>query len=632
MCGIAGFFDSSLSSGEADARLGAMLQSIYHRGPDGEGRLNDSSLGVHVGMRRLGIIDLAGGDQPIWNETRDVAVIFNGEIYNYREIRQHLQSRGHAFRTSSDTEVLVHLYEEHGDRMIEHLRGMYAFLIIDLKARRGLIARDPFGQKPLYYTTSRGRLAFGSELKALSHLPWVNWEKDPDAYLIYITWLSLPAPRTHFRHIRKLEPGAVLSIPFDHPDEAKLSQPWSYLDLHHQDDKTAITAEEAEKVLRESVRLHLRSDVPVGIFLSGGLDSKLVVALTAGELETPPQAFTAVFDSVESEENEAAATARLFKLPYHRIPIRSAGLGDQLMQVVTHLDEPIGDPAAFAVSQLAAAARERVKVVLSGEGSDELFGGYYGRYHGIRETIQTSNKIRKWSHFLPTPRRFPSGRGRTLWQRAKFSPQAEIAWMRREGLPAAQGGIGALHLPQQRRILEACEEFGSQLLSNNRHTGLLEQMLAWDIRWQLPESLLQKADKMTMRHSLELRAPFLDLEVARLASRVGHGQKLDSSNQVGKSILRQVTSRLDPTEDPARPKKGFPMPFADWFRTSLRAEIEETLFDPSSIAMERLDQRGLRSAWQTFQQAGADSDMGAFYALWCYELWDRAHCFHPTSH
>ncbi|RYD85914.1 MAG: asparagine synthase (glutamine-hydrolyzing) [Verrucomicrobiaceae bacterium] len=630
MCGIAGFFDSSLSSGEADARLGAMLQSIHHRGPDGEGRLHDTRLGVHVGMRRLGIIDLTGGDQPIWNETRDVAVIFNGEIYNYREIRQQLQGRGHTFRTSSDTEVLVHLYEEHGDRMIEHLRGMYAFLIIDLKARRGLIARDPFGQKPLYYTTSRDRLAFGSELKALSHLPWVDWEKDPDAYLIYLTWLSLPAPRTHFRHIRKLEPGAILSIPLDQPDQAKLSQPWSYLDLH-QSDATTITAEEAEDVLRESVRLHLRSDVPVGIFLSGGLDSKLVSALTAAELETPPQAFTAVFDGVGSEENEAAATARLFHLPHHRIRIRSAGLGDQLAQVVKYLDEPIGDPAAFAVSQLAAAARERVKVVLSGEGSDELFGGYHGRYQGMHETIRTSDKFRKWGRFLPTPRRIPSGRARTLWQRAKFSPQAEIAWMRREGLPGAQGGSSALHPSQQKRILEACEEFGSQLLSNKHEMALLEQLLAWDIRWQLPESLLQKADKMTMRHSLELRAPFLDLEVARLASRVRHEQKLDSANQVGKSILRQVMARLDPTEDPARPKKGFPMPFADWFRTSLRAEIEETLFDPSSAAMERLDKRGLRSAWQTFQQGGPDSDMGAFYALWCYELWNRFTPSHSTS-
>ena len=630
MCGIAGFFDSSLSAGEAEGRLGAMLQSIHHRGPDGEGRLNDGSLGIHVGMRRLGIIDLAGGDQPIWNETRDVAVLFNGEIYNYREIRQQLQSRGHAFRTSSDTEVLVHLYEEHGDRMIEHLRGMYAFLIIDLKARRALIARDPFGQKPLYYTTSRGRLAFGSELKALSHLPWVDWEEDPDAYLIYLTWLSLPAPRTHFRHIRKLEPGATLSIPLDHPDEAKVSQPWSYLDLH-QGDATAITAADAEEVLRESVRLHLRSDVPVGIFLSGGLDSKLVAALTAAELETPPQAFTAVFDGVGSEESEAAATARLFNLPHHRIPIRSAGLGDQLMQVVKHLDEPVGDPAAFAVSQLAAAARERVKVVLSGEGSDELFGGYYGRYQGIHETIQTSDKIRKWGRLLPTPRRMPSGRARTLWQRAKFSPQAELAWMRREGLPGAQGGISALHLSQQKRILEFCEEFSGHLLPNHRKMAPLEQMLAWDIRWQLPESLLQKADKMTMRHSLELRAPFLDLEVARLASRVRHGQKLDSSNQVGKSILRQVTARLDPTEDPARPKKGFPMPFAEWFRTSLRSEIEETLFDSSSVAMERLNKQGLRSAWQIFQQGGPDSDMGAFYALWCYELWNRTNCFRPTS-
>jgi len=620
MCGIAGFFDRSMDPREADARLRNMLDSIRHRGPDGEGRLVRPALGIHTGMRRLSIIDLEGGDQPIWNENRDIAVLFNGEIYNYRELRTGLESCGHSFRTSSDTEVLVHLYEEHGEQMVRFLRGMFAFLIIDLPNHRAIIARDPFGQKPLYHTSDGSRFAFASELKSLRHLPWVEWEEDPDAYLMFLTWLSLPAPWTHFRKIRKLEPGACLSIDLNHPGSPSCGPGWSYLDLGNEPDISP-TDEEVESVLRESVRLHLRSDVPVGVFLSGGLDSKLIATLASQELESPVQTFTAVFDGVESEETEAEATAGKLRLPNHKVPILSDHLGERLQEVMWHLDEPVGDPAAFAVSQLAAAARKRVKVVLSGEGADELFGGYFGRYHGMLSTIERSSWIKPLGPWLPKSRTLPEGRISSLGQRAKFSVGAEIAWMRREGLPCVSGGGNAFTPAQQRRILELCEELGYLLLPRHSSSPLLDRCLAWDIRWQLPESLLQKADKMTMAHSLELRAPFLDIEVARIASRVGRGMKLDTVNGVGKSILRKVAARMDPSENPARPKKGFPMPFADWFRGPLRGEVEDCIFHPNSMAMERCQRPALKAAWKCFQSGSDDSHMWPFYSLWVYELW-----------
>ncbi len=285
MCGIAGIVDRSES--DLAGALGRMLARIAHRGPDGEGTHISKPDGLAIGMRRLSIIDLKGGAQPIWNEDGTIAVVFNGEIYNYVELRTELEGKGHRFCTHSDTEVLLHLYEEMGADMSERLRGMFAFCILDQARRRLLLARDHFGQKPLYWTKRDGRFAFGSELKCLLALPWVNRELRPEAFLEYAAWLSLPpvapAGQTHFAEIRKLQPGQWLQVELDAPGNTAGVREWRY-DLSKKPDLTDPddAADALDAVLKDSVRVHLRADVPVGVLLSSGLDSRDGVRLRAG--------------------------------------------------------------------------------------------------------------------------------------------------------------------------------------------------------------------------------------------------------------------------------------------------------------------------------------------------------------
>ena len=375
MCGIAGLIDPSSSEADVRAHLRRMLDLIVHRGPDGSGMHVEE--GLAIGMRRLSIIDIAGGQQPIWNEDKTVGVVFNGEIYNYVELRRELIASGHEFHTQTDTEVLVHLYEQHGDAMLGRLRGMFAFALLDTRQNRVLLARDRFGQKPLYYAQEGARLAFASELKCLLTLPWVNRERDAEAFLDYISWFSLPAPRTHFRGIRKLTAGGFMTFKvrgLTNPDVRKF---WSY-ELDEPPDLTALepAVEALDDALRESVKLHLRADVPVGVLLSSGLDSRTVAAYAQELQEGKMQTFTVGFGGPDSETQGAAETAREIRSQHHTLELTS---DDDFLQsldrIAWHLDEPVGDPAAFAVLKVCELARGHVKVLLSGEGSDEVFAG-----------------------------------------------------------------------------------------------------------------------------------------------------------------------------------------------------------------------------------------------------------------
>ncbi|RYD74147.1 MAG: asparagine synthase (glutamine-hydrolyzing), partial [Verrucomicrobiaceae bacterium] len=320
MCGIAGFLDPTCPSGEARARLSLMLNRVAHRGPDGEG--THCADGIAIGMRRLSIIDLEGGSQPIWNEDQTIGVIFNGELYNYVELTQELRGKGHHFRTHTDTEVLVHLYEQCGEAMLSRLRGMFAFAILDMRQRRLFLARDHFGQKPLYYSAAAGRFAFASELKCLLTLPWVDDSRDPDAFLDFATWMSLPAPRTHFRSIRKLPAGHFLSLPLTAESLPTPTCYWRY-DLTTPPDLLSADAagEEVDCIVRDSVRVHLRADVPVGVLLSGGLDSRMVSAYAQELQEGRMQTFTVGFGEADSELPEAEKTAREIGSQHHTLEL-----------------------------------------------------------------------------------------------------------------------------------------------------------------------------------------------------------------------------------------------------------------------------------------------------------------------
>ncbi len=595
-----------------------MLGAIVHRGPDGVGTFYDA--GLAMGMRRLSIIDIEGGSQPVWNEDGSVGVVFNGEIYNYVELRAELRAGGHTFRTESDTEVLVHLYEESGTAMFARLRGMFALAIYDKKRRSLLLARDHFGQKPLYYSAEGGRFAFGSELKCLLALPWVRREWAGEAFLDYVSWLSLPAPRTHFQHIHKLQAGHYLYVSLDEGNPPEPHRYWRY-ELSSAPDlcdlETATV--ELDRVLKDSVAVHLRADVPVGVLLSSGLDSRVVVAyaqeLQRGAVET----FTVGFGDEDSELSGAAETAREIGSRHHSIELTARDFSESMGRIAWHLDEPVGDPACFAVLRVCELARGHVKVLLSGEGSDELFGGYEARYAGMLETMERTARLRHWAGLLPGASTHASAsRVQRLLARAHSSVAGEVLALRMEGLPGDVRAPRVLTRVQLRRLLERAEVLGASTFRAQR--DVLSGLLAFDLDWQLAESLLQKADKMSMGASIELRTPILDREVAAVAARIPSALKLPPGGP-GKFVLRKMLAKKL-NESLGRPKKGFPVPLNAWFSGPLREQVEAELFARDSAVCAQLDRARLRSAWEDLL-AGRWDGGRTIFSLWLYETWRR---------
>ena len=614
MCGIAGIIDPTVSN--LGSGIQRMLDCMIHRGPDGEGKYVEADLCFALGMRRLSIIDLKSGGQPIWNEDRTICVIFNGEIYNYVELTNELRNKGHQFRTSSDTEVLVHLYEELGKQMVTRLRGMFAFCIFDYRARALFIVRDHFGQKPLYYVCSATRFAFASELKALLSIPWVSSELDNDAFFDYISWLSLPPPRSHFRHIRKLPAGSSLWVALDAPT-AEPHCYWRY-DLSQDADLMEIDAAVAEldRALNESVARHLRADVPVGVLLSSGLDSRTILSYIQTLRCSTTQTFSVGFGDADSELIGAAKTARELGAQHHEFVLTARDLAENLDRVVKLLDEPIGDPACFAVLRLCEFARNHVKVLLSGEGSDEIFAGYEDRYRGMLATMERTRVFRRFARFVPSARAHASAvRWERFFARVQSSEASEAIILRVEGLPGDVRSPRGLTSSQLEALLLHSSSIADAVFRPQRDS--LSSLLALDIDWQLAESLLQKADKMSMGASIELRTPILDIEVAKVAGRIPSSLKLPQDGP-GKYVLRKLLSRKlnDPME---RPKKGFPVPVGEWLIGPLREQIEDELFAAGSFITAHLDRTLLRAAWDDFI-AGWDGGR-IFFALWLYERW-----------
>jgi asparagine synthase (glutamine-hydrolysing) len=507
--------------------------------------------------------------------------------------------------------------------MTSCLRGMFAFCIVDIRARLLFLARDHFGQKPLYYTWNDGRFAFASELKALLTLPWVCRELDDDAFLDYAAWLSLPPPRTHFRQIWKLPAGCALRVQLD----ASMAQPtryWQY-DLGVEADLTDfdVALDEIDRALNESISLHLRADVPVGLLLSSGLDSRTVLAYAQPLLKSAVHTFSVGFGTEDSELVGAAKTAEELGSQHHRLELTATDFARDIDRVVNFLDEPIGDPACFAVLRVCELAHDHVKVLLSGEGSDEIFAGYEGRYAGMLETMERSEYFRWAARFLPKARVHASpSRWDRFLARAHSSPGSEAAMLRVEALPGDVRMPRGLSSVQLEVLLTRMHAVADTVSRPQRDT--LSRLLVLDIDWQLAESLLQKADKMSMGASIELRTPLLDVEVAKIAARVPSCFKLPPRGP-GKYVLRKVLSRKIP-ESMDRPKKGFPVPLREWFTGPLREEMESELFATSSFILGYLDPKLLRAAWDDFL-AGWDGGR-TFFSLWLYERWRRRLSIH----
>jgi asparagine synthase (glutamine-hydrolysing) len=569
ICGVASAQPGAVADLEAVRRMNARL---VHRGPDSDGLFEDG--GVALAMRRLSIIDLERGDQPILNEDGSIAVVQNGEIYNYRELRAELERRGHRFATASDTEVLVHLYEEHGEGFVERLRGMFAIALWDRRERRLLLARDRFGIKPLYYRVAGQTLSFASELKAMLEQPGFSREIDPRAVAAYLAFNSIPAPLTIFAEARKLPAGTLLSWRDGRAESRRYARPAPVAAAEARRGPEAELAEELRETLRDSIRAHLVADVPVGVLLSGGVDSAGIVALAAGEQAEPLKTFSVGFEEASFDELERARlVAERYRTEHHEIVLRPDAV-ELLPKLVEAFDEPFGDSSAlptYLVSELAAG---EVKVALSGEGGDELFGGYYtyvadllaprlGRLAALAtplvERLPSSDSKASFDY---KAKRFARGAGLPPLERHHAWKEIFSRRQQQAMLGGRDPGWDPLDLYRERYA----ETAGAEPLARLQDV---------DLGIYLVDDLLVKTDRAGMAHSLETRVPFLDNEVA--AAALGLATPLKVRRLAKKRLLRRALAPLLPEEVLRGPKQGFSIPVAAWLRGPLRGFAREAL-------------------------------------------------------
>ena len=627
MCGIAGIlrFDGQAADPQ---RLDAMTAALRHRGPDDGGCFLDGPVGL--GSRRLSIIDLAGGHQPMSNDDESVWVVYNGETYNFRELRRLLESLGHRFRTTSDTEVVIRAYEAFGVAGIERLRGMFAFALWDRNARRLVVARDQLGIKPLYYHQDDRGLTFASEIRSLLLDPRVPRRLSLTALDDFLSFSYVPGEETIFNGIRRLPPGHLL---VSEGGRVEIRRYWT-LELHpDRDGDEERYAEELRAILEGAVKRHLVADVPVGVFLSGGLDSSSIVALMAklGHAEMP--AFSVGFQDGAAyfDESEGARQVAAHFGVEHRRLIVKPQIADLLPRVVASLEEPLADPSAFLTYLISHAAREHVTVALTGIGGDELFAGYR-RYLGARLVAPLRRlpaPLRDAARFCVT--RIPAtgetrlGYHLTTLQRFLEAAQAPQPDAYISTLSYFSPALkAALYRPDVRAAL--ADHDGSAAFrahfARSADGDLLGRLFHLDLMTFLPDNLLLFSDKMSMAASLELRVPLLDLELVEFAARLPARLRLRGMEM--KYLLRKAMGPLLPPAVLAKPKQGFSAPVGQWIRTELRGYADELLrgevvgrrglVDPSEVGRLLAEHQAGRRDWG-YQ----------LFTLMVLELWCRTY-------
>jgi asparagine synthase (glutamine-hydrolysing) len=573
MCGICGIADLSGRPVERDA-LEAMNETLIHRGPDSAGVFCEAGIGL--AMRRLAIIDLGGGEQPIANETGDVTVVHNGEIYNHAELRRELEARGHTFRTDhSDTEVLVHLYEEHGPHFASRLRGMFAFAIWDAPRRRLVVGRDQFGIKPLYWRYVDRTLSWASELKALRRQPGFSTEVDHDALEAYLTLNWIPTPLTIYKQARKLPPGHVIVVEGDgEPRVERYARPAPSPRTDLRTEPFDVLAAELREVLRDSVRAHLVADVPVGVLLSGGVDSSVLAALAAGEVSGALKTFSIGFKEAGfNESGRARLTAQRYGTDHHEL-VLEPDAADLLPKVVAAYDEPFADSSALPTYLVNELAARDVKVALAGEGGDELFAGY-NTYTADRIAPRLGSLA---TRLQPLIERLPSSSGaRRLDDRAKrFAAAASLPPLERHvaWTEVLSADVRAELLGDRRTAYDPLDLYRARF-AETEGAELITRLQDVDLGINLVDDQLVKTDRASMAHSLEARVPFLDVKVHAFANSLPVRHKVLGLEK--KRILRAAAAPLIPSEILTAPKQGFSIPAAAWLRGDLKPLAQELL-------------------------------------------------------
>jgi asparagine synthase (glutamine-hydrolysing) len=599
------------------AVLQRMVASLHHRGPDEAGQLARD--GVGLANARLSIIDVAGGHQPVHNEDSTVHVVFNGEIYNQATLRVDLAERGHRFASRADTEVLVHLYEEQREDFLQQLNGMFAIALWDESSRRVLLARDRLGIKPLYYAEVGGYLVFGSEIKALLQLPGLSVEVDSAALDEYLSLRYSSGATTMFRGVRKLLPGQQLLVDVDTGTWTTQDywEPWKGAP-----GTRASSLDEAagrvRELLDDAVRLRLMSDVPFGAFLSGGLDSSGIVALMAQHMNEPVETFSIRFSEEPrlDEGEHARAVARHCGTHHHEVDC-TADRVELLPHLLSHFDEPFADPIIVPTHQVAESAAEHVKVILTGEGADELFGGYtrFVNDAQIRRLARLPAALR--GALAQVARRVPAAHAlqRALQLAQQPAGRRALTW-----IEAFDAGERRSLCVDETAVADGAERLYAECVLDAPGTHPLEQLLFCEMRLRLPDCMLTRTDRMTMAVSLEGRTPFLDHRLVEEALWLPHGFKVKGHSE--KEVLKRALAPLLPAATPRRKKQGLAVPFALWTRHGVEASIRRIL-EPR-----RLRQRGLFRADHVASLLNGWGPHAArhsqlIWSLLCLELWFR---------
>ena len=631
MCGIAGAIWWQAEKRISHDVLQRMTDAIQHRGPDAEGHLlidqtADRRPGVALGHRRLSIIDVAGSAQPLGNEDGSVQIVFNGEIYNYQELRKSLLAAGHQFRTEGDTEVIVHLYEQYGLDFVQYLRGMFALALWDSREQQLVVVRDRMGQKPFFYRMEDGRFAFASELKALLQIPGIPRQLDRRSVLRYMTLQYVPAPHSMLEGFRRLPPASMAILKDgDFRIERYWSPPYDEPDLS----KSAIDdwRDELRHEMTEAVRLRLRSDVPLGAFLSGGIDSTIVTGLMQQQLDRPVQTFSIGFPVAAFDERAYARQASKMQGTDHHEAVVEPDAISMLPKLIWHYDEPFSDSSAIPTMYLSQMTREHVTVALTGDAGDELFCGY-DRYRAVRIAAMT-DFVPRWSRRMaaafatlipgdPRQKSFRRRAKRLLETLGQNSEERYLNWVSifNRG-PLRQVTSDDLFAYSNEAdpaaaILDAYGMFPDR--------DFVTRTTAVDLETYLPGDLLTKVDIASMHVGLECRSPMLDHKVVELAARMPIGVK--QSLKQGKRVLTETFSDLIPPDIQTRKKMGFGVPIDHWFRNELKPLLHDVLLSS------RCRDRGLLNAGAV-QQLIDQHTSGQFdhaYRLWnllCLELWQQ---------
>jgi asparagine synthase (glutamine-hydrolysing) len=622
MCGICGFVSLD---GWRPAVLQAMNDVMFRRGPDGEGSLHSGTVGL--AMRRLAIIDVAGGAQPVYNEDRSVAVVFNGEIYNFKALREGLRGRGHEFRTQSDTEVIVHLYEERGGDLVHELEGMFAFALWDARKETLLLARDRLGIKPLFMAQLAGGVLFGSEMKSLLTTGLVARDLDWQALDQFFTYTFIPAPRTIYRAITKVPPGTTVTI--GPKGEINARSYWEVPDPEVVPRTPAEWVGRVEAGLQRAVESHLVSDVPVGAFLSGGIDSGLMVAMMAAATDRPVETFTVGFSDAGSSFMDERVYARMiaqrYRLNHHEINVEPH-VTDIIEDIVTAFDEPFADDSVIPSYYVSQEAARFVKVALTGLGGDELFGGYR-RHLGVR-VGDAYGRVPRWlregvvnSIIRRVPE--PSTSSDLVDHLKRFSRASSAS-------PAGRYQDSMSTLPAAERSQLYSRDAAAQMdfaataatlthtFNGFRHGTSVDRALKTDLRWYLSDDLLTLTDRLSMWHSLELRVPYLDHRFVEEAMTIPANLKIRGLTQ--KHILKQVAVRWLPGPVINHRKQGFEAPMGRWLRGPLRTLMQDALSAGAGIfnatEIERLQREHL---------SGARKHSKLLFSLLMFHLWHATH-------